>query len=354
MNIRCIRHRLVSPDAGVSLIEIIVSIFLLAIISAALVPIFVQGTEQVARTEQLSSASQMVSSRLDAARSAGDNCGTIAALAGSEAATGGSYSLQRTTTIEPCPGTDGTIMVTVDVRSAADVVLATAVTRIYVATQAAPADRCSAPHSTAANSIELGSAFGYSLLSSAAITNAGASVYPGAVGVGPGGALTGMEAAVTVCPDEIGSPAAIAALDDLRTAYAFASDRLPTAILAGDLAGQTLGPGIYRSGAALAMSTTLVFDAGNNPDAVFIIQTPAAVNTAAASNMILANGAKSSNIFWQVGGAVTLGADSHFVGTILGNAAITLGAGTSVDGRALTAGGAITASDNTFGPSGEG
>lgn len=350
MNLRRIRHRPVSSDAGVSLIEIIVSIFLLAIISAALIPIFVQGTEQVARTEQLSSASQMVSSRLDAARNAGENCATIAALGGSEAATGGSYSLQRTTTVEPCPGTGGTIMVTVDVRSAADVVLATAVTRIYVATQAAPADPCSAPHTTAANSIELGAAFGYSLLASAAVTNGGASVYPGAVGVGPGGAMTGMGTAVIVCPIEIGSPAAVAALADLRSAYATAAGKLPTAILAGDLAGKTLGPGVYRAGAALAMSTTLVFDARNNPDAVFIIQTPAAVNTTAASNMILANGAKSSNIFWQVGGAVTLGAASHFVGTILGNAAITLGAGSSVDGRALTAGGAITASNNIFSP----
>ena len=56
-----------------------------------------------------------------------------------------------------------------------------------------------------------------------------------------------------------------------------------------------------------------------------------------------ANEAKSANVFWIVDGAVSLGAGTHMEGTILGGAAITFGATTTISGRALagTAAGTI-------------
>ena len=52
-------------------------------------------------------------------------------------------------------------------------------------------------------------------------------------------------------------------------------------------------------------------------------------------------------MFWIVEGAVTTGANSHIEGTILGGAAITFGANTTITGRAGSNAGAITLGDTT-------
>jgi hypothetical protein len=56
---------------------------------------------------------------------------------------------------------------------------------------------------------------------------------------------------------------------------------------------------------------------------------------AAAHNVILAGGAQAKNIFWQVSGAVTVGANSHFEGIILGQTGTTFGNLASINGRLL-------------------
>jgi len=55
----------------------------------------------------------------------------------------------------------------------------------------------------------------------------------------------------------------------------------------------------------------------------------------AAKNVLLSGGAQAKNIFWQVAGNATLGATSHFEGTILSKTAITLQTGATMKGRAL-------------------
>jgi hypothetical protein len=72
--------------------------------------------------------------------------------------------------------------------------------------------------------------------------------------------------------------------------------------------------------------------------------TGGAINTGANSQVLLAGGACADNVFWTGAGATTLGANSTFVGNILDNAGITIGAGTSLTGRALAAftGGTVT------------
>jgi hypothetical protein len=56
---------------------------------------------------------------------------------------------------------------------------------------------------------------------------------------------------------------------------------------------------------------------------------------AAAKNVILVGGAQAKNIFWQVSGAVTIGASTHFEGVILGQTGITFGNLASINGRLL-------------------
>jgi hypothetical protein len=51
--------------------------------------------------------------------------------------------------------------------------------------------------------------------------------------------------------------------------------------------------------------------------------------------MVLSGGAEPANIFWQVAGAVDLGATSHAEGIVLSKTAIKLQTGASLNGRLL-------------------
>lgn len=196
--------------------------------------------------------------------------------------------------------------------------------------------------------VDLKTAGSYSVLATNAIASTGNSTLSGNAGTSPGTAITGFPPGILTGSIHAGDGHAMIAQADLVAAYTDAADRASTASLAGDLAGRTLTPGVYRSSAALAVSTTLTLDAQNDPTAVFIFQIDAAFNTAAASSIVLVNGAQASNVFWQVVGAVSLGAASSFTGNILGLAAISIGAGTSFIGRALTSNGAIAMASNIF------
>ena len=170
--------------------------------------------------------------------------------------------------------------------------------------------------------VELGAAGSYSALASAALT-------------APGGSAAGATSSSN-------GDSASQAQEDLATAYNAISKLTPTATVSGDLGGLTIRPGIYFSDAALAVTKDVTFDALGDPNAVFIFQVGAAVNTTAGIKMILVNRAQASRVYWQTAAAVTTGASSSFTGTILGNAAITAGAGTVLQGRALTMNGAVT------------
>lgn len=101
-------------------------------------------------------------------------------------------------------------------------------------------------------------------------------------------------------------------------------------------------PGIYKSDAAFGLTGNLILDGADNPTSVFIFITPAAITTAAASKIILRNGAQAKNIFWQIGAAGTLGASSFFKGSLITQAAITSGAGVHVHGGLFSIGAAVT------------
>ncbi len=98
----------------------------------------------------------------------------------------------------------------------------------------------------------------------------------------------------------------------------------------------TFHPGVYSSAAAVSNTGTMTLDADGNSNAVFIFQVNAALSSAASSKVVLTDGALANSVYWQVVGAVSLGAGSKYVGTFLGAAAITFGDGAGVKGRALT------------------
>lgn len=196
--------------------------------------------------------------------------------------------------------------------------------------------------------VNLGTAGTYSLLAGTSIANTGPSTYSGDIGTSPGTTVSGFPPGIVTGEIHPGDAAAAQARVDLQNAYNDASTRASTASIAGDLAGRTLTAGVYKATAAVSVSTTLTLDAQGDPDAIFIFQIDAAFDVAAGSEIRLRGGARPANVIWQVVGAVALGATASFTGTIMGLAAIAVGAGTTVTGRALTLNGAIALSGNVF------
>jgi hypothetical protein len=193
----------------------------------------------------------------------------------------------------------------------------------------------------------LGTAGSYSVLAGTGVANTGPTTLSGDLGVSPSNAISGFPPGVVAGTIHAGDTAAALAQADLVTAYTDAAARTPDTQFAGDLNGRIFHAGIHHTDAALALTGTLTLDAENNPDAVFIIQVDAALNTAADSHVVLANGAQTSHVFWQVQGAAGTGARSTFTGTILAAGAITLGANSQLIGSALSYG-TVTLADNTI------
>lgn len=120
--------------------------------------------------------------------------------------------------------------------------------------------------------------------------------------------------------------------------------------LTGCSGNATLPPGVYISStdSSIGVTGTLTLDGGGDQNARFIFQMPSSTLTTATgapgapgATINLINGAKASNVFWQVGSSATLGAYSQFKGNVLADTSITMGTGATSCGRLLA--GAVTA-----------
>ncbi len=135
------------------------------------------------------------------------------------------------------------------------------------------------------------------------------------------------------------------ALADLQTAITDANSRTCDVTFAGDidLGGLVLAPGVYCYAGAISVTGTLTL----NGPGVYIFRTALTLNTAANSIVSLTNGANAEDVTWVPVGPSTLGANSVFKGSILGqSAAITVGDNTTLlDGRVLSAA-AVTLRNN--------
>ncbi|HEY2955614.1 MAG TPA: ice-binding family protein [Candidatus Eisenbacteria bacterium] len=195
----------------------------------------------------------------------------------------------------------------------------------------------------------LGAARVFAVLGASTVTNAGASVITGDLGLSPGISVTGFPPGILVGTLHVSDSTAAQAQLDLTTAYNDAAGRtLDAIVLAGNLGGQTLAPGLYKSTSSLEISSgDLTLDAQGDANAVFIFQMGSTLVTTTGRKVILAGGAQAANIYWQVGSSATLGVNSVFKGNILALASITASTGASVDGRLLARTAAVTLDGNT-------
>jgi len=98
--------------------------------------------------------------------------------------------------------------------------------------------------------------------------------------------------------------------------------------LTGTLAGVTLSPGIYYFDAAATLTGVLTLNGPSNGIWIFKIGTSGTgALTGNSFSVVMAGGAQASNVTWRVAQAATM-TDSHFIGTILAGAGITLTRGT--------------------------
>jgi hypothetical protein len=187
----------------------------------------------------------------------------------------------------------------------------------------------------------------FSVLAGTQVTNTGSTVVNGDVGVYPGSVVTGFPPGVDDATHIADGPAA-QAQSALTAAYIDAAGRSGAGTVAGDLTGQTLVAGVYKSTSSLGLTGDLTLDAQGNPNAVFIFQISSTLITGSGSHVVLINRASPCNIFWQVGSSATLGTNSVFEGNILALTSITVTTGAQLEGRALARNGAVTLDTNTI------
>jgi hypothetical protein len=202
------------------------------------------------------------------------------------------------------------------------------------------------PVSIAQTTIPLGTAANFAVLAGATVTSTGLTVITGDLGLSPGTAVTGIPPGIVNGALHTGDATAAIAKTDLLTAINTANALTLPILLAGDLGGRTLVPGLYKSTSSLAVTGALTLDAQGDPNAVWVFQIASTLTTLTGSQIILTGGAQASNIFWVVGSSATLGTTSVFKGTIMAYASITITTGATVDGRALAEVGAVTLDSN--------
>ena len=196
--------------------------------------------------------------------------------------------------------------------------------------------------------MDLGTAATYSVLAGTGVSNTGAAtVLAGDLGLSSSGTIAGFPPGTSKGTIHDKDAAAQNAESDRAAAYEDAAAETSTDTFAGDQAGSTFTPGVHTTGAAFSNTGTITLDAAGDPNGVFVFQIGAALASAAASKVVLKNGALANNVYWQVVGAVSLGAGAKYVGTFLGAGAVALGEGASIKGRVLTPG-TVALADSPF------
>lgn len=208
--------------------------------------------------------------------------------------------------------------------------------------------------------VELGGAETFAVLGATSVSSSGATTLNGDLGVYPGTVLPAVGAVVLSAGSSRHAADAVAAqaANDTDEAFSNIAARTcaPANVLttaAGTYAGGTLptagvycfdqdnvriagnvtltGPGEY----ILKVAGTLTTDPG-----VQVQYTPAPTLPTACSG---------SNVFWHVAGpTASIGANNVLIGTLLAHEDVTLGSGTTVDGRVLSHEGDITLTGNTI------
>jgi len=202
--------------------------------------------------------------------------------------------------------------------------------------------------------VELGMAGTFVLLGKSGITNVPTSMITGDIGVSPitSTAITGLPLTpdattrFSTTPQVIGRVFApdfaaptpddlTTAVTNMETAFTVAAGRAPdvTELGAGMIGTITLAPGVYKWSSALLIPTSVTLSGGSTD--VWIFQIAQDLTLGHGTEILLAGGALSDNVFWQIGGQLVVNTGAHLEGNVLSQTAATLDTGASLNGRLL-------------------
>jgi hypothetical protein len=204
--------------------------------------------------------------------------------------------------------------------------------------------------------VGLGMAGNYAVLAKTAISTVPASAVTGDIGISPAAAsfITGFSLIAdatnvfSTSSQLVGKAYAAnyavptpsnltTAISNMESAYSDAAGRPTPDFLelgTGNIGGMTLVPGLYKWTSTVTIPVDVAISGG--PNDVWIFQTTGDLSMDAGKNVTLSGGARAHNIFWQVAGKATFGANSHFEGILLSKTDITLQTGATMNGRVLS------------------
>jgi hypothetical protein len=201
--------------------------------------------------------------------------------------------------------------------------------------------------------IGLGTAETFAVLGGSAVTVAASgspnvTTISGDIGISPTDSYTGQSnVAQTGSVYRPGSLADQAQID-LTTAYNTAASLTPVQTGLTNLTGLSLVPGVYRSGTgALELNGNLTL-AGGSADSVWVFQASSSLLIAGAATITVDPPATACNVFWQVSSSATIDGGANFVGTVMADQSITVGANATVQGRLLARIAAVTLDSDTI------
>jgi hypothetical protein len=135
--------------------------------------------------------------------------------------------------------------------------------------------------------LPLGSSASFAVLAGSGVTNTGPTLLTGDLGSFPTPSITGLSTLSLNGVNQAGGTIAQQAKTDLVAGYDAAVAKASTSMIAADLGGRTLVPGIYSSASSIGLTGTVTLDGQGDQNAVFIFQAGSTLTTASASQVVL-------------------------------------------------------------------
>lgn len=202
----------------------------------------------------------------------------------------------------------------------------------------------------------------FSVLGASTVTNVPVSTVVGNVGVwatGGANAITGFNSSpgVAVSDPQVtgglvhaGTALAQSAQGDLTTARTNLDSLGAGTLLAADLSGLTLMPGVYTVPAGVTnLSGSVTLDGGGNANAAWVFQMASTLITSPNSVVAVINTGSGAGLFWNVASSATIDVNTSFLGNVLALTSISANTTASNEcGRYLADVGAVTLQQNVI------
>eukprot|EP00798_Chlamydomonas_sp_ICE-L_P023935 gene23935-biopygen18437 len=196
------------------------------------------------------------------------------------------------------------------------------------------------------STVDLVTAEGFTVLAATTVTNTGPTTVGGWLGVNNGEDVPGENEITYSGSGRANQTVAAGAMGHVVDAYndAAGRDEGVVVINAVNIGGVTFTPGLYKTTGALEVSSGTLYLSGKG---VYIFQMETTLSMSTGRQMVLADGAEASDIFWVVGSSATFEANSVAMGTFMAHQAISVKTGASITGRLFAINAAVTMQSNT-------